>query len=151
MILKVIVDLSNNAVDRTFDYLGEDVPIGSRVSVPFGNKQLIGFVVDKSETTSFDINKLKQAKFLDTPIDNDQLSLVWFMTKRYNLRTIDVLRLLIPSKLRKEKAPQSTRIFLKPNVSSLEEALTIVGKRSEKQIDAIKYIFERNGEFKTTI
>ena len=53
MILKVIVDLSNNAVDRTFDYLGEDVPIGSRVSVPFGNKQLIGFVVDKSETTSF--------------------------------------------------------------------------------------------------
>ena len=151
MILKVIVDLSNNAVDRTFDYLGEDVPIGSRVSVPFGNKQLIGFVVDKSETTSFDINKLKQAKFLDTPIDNDQLSLVWFMTKRYNLRTIDVLRLLIPSKLRKEKAPQSTRIFLKPNVSSLEEALKIVGKRSEKQIDAIKYIFERNGEFKTTI
>ncbi len=151
MILKVIVDLSNNAVDRTFDYLGEDVPIGSRVSVPFGNKQLIGFVVDKSETTSFDINKLKQAKFLDTPIDNDQLSLVWFMTKRYNLRTIDVLRLLIPSKLRKEKAPQSTRIFLKPNVSSLEEALTIVGKRSEKQIEAIKYIFERNGEFKTTI
>ena len=151
MILKVIVDLSNNAVDRTFDYLGEDVPIGSRVSVPFGNKQLIGFVVDKSETTSFDINKLKQAKFLDTPIDNDQLSLVWFMTKRYNLRTIDVLRLLIPSKLRKEKAPQSTRIFLKPNVSSLEEALSIVGKRSEKQIDAIKYIFERNGEFKTTI
>ena len=151
MILKVIVDLSNNAVDRTFDYLGEDVPIGSRVSVPFGNKQLIGFVVDKSETTSFDINKLKQAKFLDTPIDNDQLSLVWFMTKRYNLRTIDVLRLLIPSKLRKEKAPQSTRIFLKPNVSSLEEALTIVGKRSEKQIEAIKYIFERKGEFKTTI
>ena len=120
MILKVIVDLSNNAVDRTFDYLGEDVPIGSRVSVPFGNKQLIGFVVDKSETTSFDINKLKQAKFLDTPIDNDQLSLVWFMTKRYNLRTIDVLRLLIPSKLRKEKAPQSTRILLKPNFSSLE-------------------------------
>ena len=151
MILKVIVDLSTNAVDRTFDYLGEDVPIGSRVSVPFGKNQLIGFVVDKSETTTYDITKVKQAKYLDSPIDNDQLSLVRFMTERYNLRTIDVLRLLIPSKLRKEKAPQSTRIFLKPITSSLDEALSIIGTRSQKQIDAIKYIWERNGEFKTTI
>ena len=122
MILKVIVDISTNAIDRTFDYIGEDIPVGSRVSVPFGPKRLIGFVVDKSETSDFELSKLKTAKYLDTPIDDSQLSLLKFMVKRYNLRMIDVLRLFIPSKLRKETAPQSTRIYLSPVYSSYDES-----------------------------
>ena len=151
MILKVIVDISTNAIDRTFDYIGEDIPVGSRVSVPFGPKRLIGFVVDKSETSDFELSKLKTAKYLDTPIDDSQLSLLKFMVKRYNLRMIDVLRLFIPSKLRKETAPQSTRIYLSPVYSSYDESAQYVGTRSQKQLDAMKYIHEHGGEFKTTI
>ena len=151
MILKVIVDISTNAIDRTFDYIGEDIPVGSRVSVPFGPKRLIGFVVDKSETSDFELSKLKTAKYLDTPIDDSQLSLLKFMVKRYNLRMIDVLRLFIPSKLRKETAPQSTRIYLSPVYSSYDESAKYVGTRSQKQLDAMKYIHEHGGEFKTTI
>lgn len=45
MILQVIVDISTNDVDRAFDYEGEDMPIGSRVAVDFGNQRLIGFVL----------------------------------------------------------------------------------------------------------
>lgn len=40
MILEVIVNISNSDVDRTFDYEGDDVPIGSRVVVEFGKKGL---------------------------------------------------------------------------------------------------------------
>ena len=47
MILEVIVNISNSDVDRTFDYEGDDVPIGSRVVVEFGKKRLIGFVIGK--------------------------------------------------------------------------------------------------------
>ena len=151
MILKVIVDISTNAIDRTFDYIGEDIPVGSRVSVPFGKQRLIGFVVETSETTDFDLSKLKKAKYLDTPIDESQLNLLYFMVKRYNLRMIDVLRLFIPSKLRKETAPQSTRIFLSPLYSSFDECAKIIGNRSQKQLDAMRYIIDHGGEFKTTI
>lgn len=40
MILEVIVNISNSDVDRTFDYIGDDVPIGSRVVVEFGKRGL---------------------------------------------------------------------------------------------------------------
>ena len=49
MILEVIVDISTNDIDRTFDYEGDDVPIGSRVVVEFGKKRIIGFVIGKKE------------------------------------------------------------------------------------------------------
>ena len=51
MILEVIVDISNSAVDRCFDYVGDDVPLGSRVLVEFGKKRLIGFVIGKKQTS----------------------------------------------------------------------------------------------------
>ena len=66
MILQVIVDISTNDVDRAFDYEGEDMPIGSRVAVDFGNQRLIGFVIGKKEQSEYP--NLKIAKYLDTPI-----------------------------------------------------------------------------------
>ncbi|UKI21406.1 MAG: hypothetical protein L6V83_00140 [Christensenella sp.] len=56
MILEVIVDISNSDVDRTFDYEGPDVPIGSRVVVEFGKKRLIGFVIGKKIRPIFQIS-----------------------------------------------------------------------------------------------
>ena len=49
MVLEVIVDISTAEVDRPFDYEGEDVPLGSRVAVPFGPMRKVGFVVGKKE------------------------------------------------------------------------------------------------------
>ena len=52
MIYRVIVDVSNTEVDRVFDYSAErDVPVGSRVLVPFGKRTLEGFVIGTKEKT----------------------------------------------------------------------------------------------------
>ena len=110
MILEVIVNISNSDVDRPFDYEGDDVPIGSRVVVEFGKKRLIGFVIGKKEKSEF--SDLKRAQYLDSPISPEQLGLMNFMRKTYNLRYIDVLRLFVPQQLREEKDPEYTRIFL---------------------------------------
>ena len=55
-IAKVAVDLS---LDREFDYLIPDelisaVEIGSRVSVPFGHRQVNGFVVGFADDSELD-------------------------------------------------------------------------------------------------
>ena len=100
MILEVIVNISNSDVDRTFDYLGDDVPIGSRVAVEFGKKRLVGFVIGKKDKSEF--SDLKKAQYLDSPISPEQLGLMNFMRKTYNLRYIDVLRLFVPQQLRDE-------------------------------------------------
>ncbi len=146
MILEVIVDISTSEVDRTFDYIGDDVPIGSRVVVEFGKKRLIGFVIGKKEKSQFD--NLKQAKYLDSPISPEQLGLMNFMRKTYNLRHIDVLRLFVPAKLREERDPEFTRKFLSvDDTRPLEELKAIVGSRAQKQQEALDFIFATGGQF----
>lgn len=146
MILEVIVNISNSDVDRTFDYEGDDVPIGSRVVVEFGKKRLIGFVIGKKEKSEF--SDLKRAQYLDSPISPEQLGLMNFMRKTYNLRYIDVLRLFVPQQLREEKDPEYTRKFLTvDNSKSLDELKEIVGKRAEKQQLALDYIAANGGQF----
>lgn len=146
MILEVIVDISNSEVDRTFDYIGDDVPLGSRVSVEFGRKQLIGFVIGKKENSNFD--NLKTAKYIDSPISPEQMGLLNFMRTAYNLRYIDVLRLFVPSKLREEKDPEYTRKYiLIDDTRSLEELEIVIGKNAKKQLEAIEYIASNGGQF----
>ncbi len=146
MILQVVVDISHSDVDRAFDYLGEDVPIGSRVSVEFGKKRLIGFVIGKKQFSEF--SQLKEAIYLDTPISSEQLELMYFLRKAYNLRYIDILRLFVPAKLRDERDPEYTRIFLNADPSApLEDLLEKVGQRAEKQAEALKYLAANSGQY----
>lgn len=146
MILEVIVNISNSDVDRTFDYIGDDVPLGSRVSVEFGKKRLVGFVIGKKDKSEF--SDLKKATYLDSPISPEQLGLMNFMRATYNLRHIDVLRLFVPQQLRDEKDPEYTRKFLTADDSRpLDELKEIVGKRAEKQQQALDYIAANGGQF----
>ena len=52
MIAQVIVDISNDAVDRVFDYIAlEDTQIGMRVKVPFAGRYVLGYVISLNETS----------------------------------------------------------------------------------------------------
>ncbi len=146
MILEVIVDISSGSIDRCFDYEGEDMPLGSRVAVEFGKKQLIGFVIGKKQTSQY--KELKKARFLDAPISSEQLELLYFLRKAYNLRYIDALRLFIPAKLRDEKDPEYSRKYLTADDSrTLEQLMEVVGTRAQKQMEALNYIAANSGQF----
>lgn len=146
MILEVIVDISHADVDRTFDYEGDDMPLGSRVAVDFGKTHVIGFVVGKKDKSEFD--NLKKAKYLDTPVDEKQLDLMNYMRQSCNLRHIDVLRLFVPSKLREERNPEYTRLFLTlAEGKSVDELIQLVGTRAPKQLEALEYIAANGGQF----
>ena len=146
MILEVIVDISSTEIDRTFDYIGDDIPVGSRVSIEFGRKRLLGFVVGKKDKSEFP--NLKKAFYIDTPIDEKQLKLMEYMRSKYNLRYIDVLRLFLPTKLREEKNPEYTRIYLSPsNEFSYDEAVSKIGGRAKKQLELFQYLTEKGGGF----
>lgn len=57
MILEVIVDISTNDIDRTFDYEGDDVPIGSRVVVEFGKSVLSALLSARKRSPISQISK----------------------------------------------------------------------------------------------
>ncbi|MBM7598647.1 primosomal protein N' (replication factor Y) [Virgibacillus halotolerans] len=62
-IAKVIVDVPASSINQTFDYLIPDrfadiLTNGMRVIVPFGPRKIMGFVVERTDKSSFD--KLKE-------------------------------------------------------------------------------------------
>ena len=106
MIAEVIVDISGSEVDRVFDYAVADVKNvqkGSRVAVPFGKREIEGYVTDLKENTEVAEDKLKCiVKTLDDypVITEEMFELMAFMRRKYHLRIVDVFRLFIPSQMR---------------------------------------------------
>ena len=62
MIAEVIVDISNGEVDRVFDYNVPSALVlkrGMRVSVPFGRRNIEGYVMKLKESSDLPADKLK--------------------------------------------------------------------------------------------
>lgn len=142
MIYEVIVDISNQEVDRVFDYGAPfDVPVGSRVLVPFGRQKKEGFVIGTKEDSGFEVKDIE--KILDSVplILPEMLALARYL-KTQNIRYIDSLRLFIPAKLRggKVKILNKYILSLAEGVDP-EEAKKTLRKGADMQaavLDALK-------------
>jgi len=110
VIAKVIVDVLNSNVDRVFDYqIGNlDLRAGSRVLVPFNNRQIEGYVLSIEELSDYAGNLKNIIKVLDQipPITPEMLKLVDFMQQKYRLLRISSLRQMLPSQMRNNKVAQ---------------------------------------------
>ncbi len=110
---KVIIDAALNTnttstLDCAWDYLvppNLNVIRGSCVIVPFGKREIDGFVVDVKEQTDIALDLLKPIKRLATNfvIKTELLDLLPQICDRFKLRAIDVLKLYLPSTIRKGK------------------------------------------------
>ncbi len=147
MIFEVIVDISNSEVDRVFDYIGdESVNVGSRVSVPFGKRNIEGFVINKKEQSNVDETKLKKiSKVLDdfVTINDEMLSLMRFMVSELHIRLIDALRLFLPSQMRGGRI-ESLKIkvaYINKDLPK-EEMLSSLSKSAKNQKALIEFLTE---------
>ena len=98
---KVIIDAVLTD-DVAWDYLvpAELVVVrGSCVVVPFGKREILGFVVDISEQTDVKPEMLKPIHALATDfvIKSELLDLLPRICEQFMLRSIDVLKLYVPS------------------------------------------------------
>ena len=104
MYAQVIVDISNDAVDRVFDYVAKpDTQIGMRVKVPFGARSVLGYVINLSETTNFDKTKVKSiiSNLESVPkLKPEILALSKYLAEHFFLRISDAIKLVLPSCVR---------------------------------------------------
>lgn len=110
----VIVDLSLQAVDREFTYIVPDeieaIP-GDMVQVPFGKKNIEGFITAINDTTDVPYEKLKPIRkklFERSVILPELLELAEFMCRKYSCTKADALRSMIPSQLRGGRVREKT-------------------------------------------
>ena len=120
MIADVLIEVSNRAVDKTFSYnipsnLKDSVKVGKRVLVPFGNKNIEGFVLDIKSNKDNDI-ELKDIKEVvdDEVILNKELLELGKYLKESTLSTlISCYQVMLPKAL---KASAKTKINIKKEI-----------------------------------
>ena len=81
MIAKVLVELSNKNIDKTFDYIVPNnllskVKVGIRVKVPFAHQTLEGFVLGISNNSDYqDLKEIIDAVDTDIILNEELLLL----------------------------------------------------------------------------
>lgn len=100
---EVVVDVSAKGVDRPFHYLIDPpmerlVSLGSRVLVPFGKREVEGYVVGFSDSADVDDVKAILGVIDGSPVfTEEQLRLAEWLADHYLCLKIDALQCILPA------------------------------------------------------
>jgi primosomal protein N' (replication factor Y) len=131
---EIIVDLSIRKTDRVFHYFipsefEKQVSVGSRVLVPFGNRQLAGYVVGfgvpRSEVKIRSIIGVLDTRILTT----EMLELAHWMADSYLCSTAEAFGRILSPRLRVKDRRTVKRVFPVHTGVELEKILATMGKK----------------------
>lgn len=104
----IIIDISHEAVDRTFQYiipeeLMDSIEVGMQVIVPFGqsSKERTGYVINITDKPSYDVNKLKSIAGIpdkSLALEGKLIKLAAWMKEKYGSTMINALKTVMPVK-----------------------------------------------------
>lgn len=138
----IIIDISHEAIDRTFQYKIPDelkprIRVGMQVSIPFGlgNHIRKGYVVALTDTPEFDEQKMKEIDSIrssSVEIESSLIELAAFIKEQYGSTTIQALKTVMPIKekvrglvhkevrllVSKEEAMQYMALYQKKNAKA---------------------------------
>jgi len=120
-IVSVVVEYSDDKLDRSFDYLykGDDDIIGRRVSVRFNHREVVGYVLESSftdkdkeeleEEYGFKLSYITSVLDKEALINEELLEVAKYMSYKYVSPFISSLQVMLPKSL-KPKSVQSSKI-----------------------------------------
>ena len=149
MIVGVLVELSNKNIDRIFDYivpssLESKVKIGIRVTVPFNNQILEGFILSINKTkTDRELKEVINIVDDDIILDNELLELGKYMSKKTLSTLISCYQVMLPKAL---KAQVKTSIHIKHEKIiklGIDYKEFINYKLTDKQMDMVNLVYDK--------
>lgn len=155
-IAEVIVDISTSSIDKIFDYeCDENIKVGQRVFVPFGNQTIQGFVINIKDNTSCDLKRLKKVNSSvedEIVILPELIDLMKDMQKSFHLRMVDILRLFIPSEMRTRKVRPlfETFVYLNDKID-IEQYKSSIRKNAKNQLELLSVLNTNKKYNKTTL
>ncbi len=102
MIVGVLVEITNKSVDRVFDYLVPKtlesfVAIGKRVEVPFGNRTLVGFILEiKKDSDVANLKEITKVLDEDVILTKELLELGKYLKKTTLASLISCYQVMLP-------------------------------------------------------
>lgn len=157
MFAEVIVDVAAYPIDRPFDYAVPEkyqsiIESGSRVKVPFGNRQVLGFVIALKSDTDVPLNKQKPiGELLDIEpvLTQEMLAMTKWLKRQTLCYEIDALQVMLPSALR-AKYEKTLRIIdssavLPQSVQALfqgKDSIELKADESKELLSTIKKLIK---------
>lgn len=132
----VIVGISNEKLDRIFQYkipdrLKQQISVGMQVDIPFGNRNIKGYVVELTDLAEYEVAKLKEISGIvmeSIPIESQMIALAGWMKKNYGGTMNQALKTVIPvSQKKKMKEQKTLRLLI-----SLSEAKSLLEEYKRK-------------------
>lgn len=112
----IIIDISHESVDRTFQYrvpeaLMGKLRAGQQVYIPFGagNSRRKGYVVELTDRAEYDEGKLKEIAGVvpgSVSAGSQLIWLAWWMKERYGSTMNQALKTVLPVKQKVKEAPR---------------------------------------------
>lgn len=137
----IIIDISHEAVDRTFQYkvpekLREQVKVGAEVSIPFGkgNQLRNGYIISLSDIPVFDVYRMKEIDSVKqgrVPIESTLIELATFIKEHYGSTMINALKTVMPIK-DKVKGLTNKWVRLQINQEQIVNQLALYQKKNAK-------------------
>ncbi len=139
----IIVDISQEKLDRTFSYLVPEtmqnlIHVGDVVEIPFGrgNRITKGYVVELTGTTKYEEGRLKAIQ--DILVGTDQttgedrlIALAAWMRNTYGSTMIQALKTVIPIKKKIRQKEKKTLVLLLSDEQT-EDKLQFYAKKNQK-------------------
>ena len=112
----VIVDISLEKLDKTFQYLipdelCESIHVGMQVTIPFGNRTITGYVVELTDTPEYDISKMKPLLGIvegSVAIESQLIELAGWMRRNYGSTMNQALKTVLPIKQKTKSITKRT-------------------------------------------
>ena len=144
MYAEVIVDISHEAIDKSFSYrIPEDMVlhVGDPVLVPFGRGKKKAYVLSIQERVCFPEEKIKDIDSVldkEFSVEEELLSLAVWMSREYGTGLNQCLKTVIPVKKRVKKRGKPTELLWKA-----EEAPLSLTKEQANVLEGIKLAFSK--------
>ena len=135
---QIIIDISHEKVDRTFDYrippqLEDRISVGVLVKIPFGkgNSLRKGYVVGITDHADYDADKIKEIAGIvegSVSAESQLIMLAWWLKEQYGSTMNQALKTVLPVKQKVKPKEKKVLRLLIP-----EEQLEAVMAEAEKK------------------
>lgn len=150
----IIIDISHESVDRTFQYripeeLREHIQVGQQVYIPFGqgNRQRKGYVVGLTDQAEFDEARLKEVAGIvqeSVTAQSRLIWLAWWMKEHYGSTMNQALRTVLPVKQKVREAPKRKIRCLLDQEGLLQAAGLALKKNHKARLRLLNALMEKN-------
>lgn len=148
-IVKVVVDLALEDLDKEFDYilplaLADKIKIGQILKVPFGSRKIKAFVTGFKTETELERSKLKKVDsivYKESFFDSKLLALFKWIANYYHSYLAQVIKSALPAGITDQKITKKKLDYISLNQKyNIKKELRALDKRAYKQRQILEYL-----------